>query len=93
MNFAMIAIMVVAGLLGGWLAGFVMKGGGYGLIGDIALGVVGGIWGGSAVDAGDRDGQWPVRDGRRRARRSVHPGCRPAQVLERGDGRDEVTTT
>jgi uncharacterized membrane protein YeaQ/YmgE (transglycosylase-associated protein family) len=49
MNFETIAIMAGVGLVGGWLAGFVMKGGGYGLIGDIALGVVGGIVAGSAL--------------------------------------------
>lgn len=46
MNFETIGIVVVVGLLAGWLADFVMKGGGYGLVGDIALGVVGGIGGG-----------------------------------------------
>ncbi|HVU12831.1 MAG TPA: GlsB/YeaQ/YmgE family stress response membrane protein [Phototrophicaceae bacterium] len=30
----------------GWLAGLVMRGGGYGLIGDILLGLVGGLVGG-----------------------------------------------
>jgi uncharacterized membrane protein YeaQ/YmgE (transglycosylase-associated protein family) len=29
-----------------WLAGMVMKGGGYGLVGDIIVGVVGGLLGG-----------------------------------------------
>jgi uncharacterized membrane protein YeaQ/YmgE (transglycosylase-associated protein family) len=33
-------------LIAGWLAGMVMKGGGYGLIGDIVVGVVGGLLGG-----------------------------------------------
>ena len=32
--------------LAGWLAGFVMKGGGYGLIGDLVLGLVGSVVGG-----------------------------------------------
>ncbi len=36
---------VLVGLLAGWLAGFVMKGGGYGLIGDIVLGLVGSLLG------------------------------------------------
>jgi uncharacterized membrane protein YeaQ/YmgE (transglycosylase-associated protein family) len=36
---------VVVGLLAGWLAGFVMKGGGYGLIGDMVLGLVGSVVG------------------------------------------------
>jgi uncharacterized membrane protein YeaQ/YmgE (transglycosylase-associated protein family) len=33
-------------LIAGWLAGLVMRGGGYGLIGDIIVGVVGGLLGG-----------------------------------------------
>jgi len=37
---------IVVGLIAGWLAGQVMKGGGYGLIGDIIVGVVGGLLGG-----------------------------------------------
>jgi len=37
---------IVVGLIAGWLAGRVMKGGGYGLIGDIIVGVVGGLLGG-----------------------------------------------
>ncbi len=37
---------IVVGLIAGWLAGLVMKGGGFGLIGDIIVGVVGGLLGG-----------------------------------------------
>jgi len=37
---------IVIGLVAGWLAGVVMKGGGYGLLADIVLGVLGGIVGG-----------------------------------------------
>jgi uncharacterized membrane protein YeaQ/YmgE (transglycosylase-associated protein family) len=37
---------IVVGLIAGWLAGQVMKGGGYGTIVDIILGIVGGILGG-----------------------------------------------
>lgn len=37
---------IVVGLIAGWLAGRVMTGGGYGLIGDIIVGVVGGMLGG-----------------------------------------------
>jgi len=37
---------IVVGLISGWLAGMVMKGGGYGLVGDIIVGVVGGLLGG-----------------------------------------------
>ena len=37
---------IVVGLIAGWAAGKIMKGGGYGLIGDIVLGIVGAIIGG-----------------------------------------------
>lgn len=37
---------IVLGLVAGWLAGQVMKGGGYGLVGDIVLGIVGAVIGG-----------------------------------------------
>jgi len=37
---------IVVGLIAGWLAGMVMRGGGYGLIGDIIVGVIGGLLGG-----------------------------------------------
>jgi uncharacterized membrane protein YeaQ/YmgE (transglycosylase-associated protein family) len=37
---------IVVGLIAGWLAGQVMKGGGYGAFVDIILGMVGGIVGG-----------------------------------------------
>ena len=36
---------VVIGLIAGWLAGTVMKGRGYGVLMDIALGIVGGVIG------------------------------------------------
>jgi uncharacterized membrane protein YeaQ/YmgE (transglycosylase-associated protein family) len=34
---------IVLGMVAGWLAGQFMKGGGYGLIGDVVLGVIGAI--------------------------------------------------
>ena len=37
---------IVVGLIAGWLAGQVMKGGGYGMIVDIILGLLGGVLGG-----------------------------------------------
>ena len=37
---------IVVGLIAGWLAGKVMKGGGYGVVVDIILGILGGILGG-----------------------------------------------
>ena len=37
---------LVVGLLAGWLAGQVMRGGGYGVIGDIVVGLIGSFLGG-----------------------------------------------
>jgi uncharacterized membrane protein YeaQ/YmgE (transglycosylase-associated protein family) len=37
---------IVVGLIAGWLAGKVMKGGGYGILIDIVLGILGGVLGG-----------------------------------------------
>jgi uncharacterized membrane protein YeaQ/YmgE (transglycosylase-associated protein family) len=37
---------IVLGLIAGWLAGVIMRGGGYGLIGDIVLGILGAFVGG-----------------------------------------------
>lgn len=37
---------LVVGLVAGWLAGVVMKGGGYGLVGDIIMGLIGSLIGG-----------------------------------------------
>jgi uncharacterized membrane protein YeaQ/YmgE (transglycosylase-associated protein family) len=37
---------ILVGLIAGWLAGQVMKGGGYGILVDIILGILGGILGG-----------------------------------------------
>ena len=40
---------LVVGLVAGWLAGQFMRGGGYGLLGDILLGVIGAFVGGLVV--------------------------------------------
>jgi len=48
---------LVVGLIAGWLAGLVMKGGGYGIIVDILLGIVGGWLGGWLFG---RLGIWPA---------------------------------
>jgi uncharacterized membrane protein YeaQ/YmgE (transglycosylase-associated protein family) len=47
---------LIVGLIAGWLAGQVMKGGGYGVVVDILLGVVGGVIGGWIFGA---LGIWP----------------------------------
>ena len=39
-------IWLVIGAIAGWLAGQIMKGGGFGLVGDIGVGMVGAIVGG-----------------------------------------------
>jgi uncharacterized membrane protein YeaQ/YmgE (transglycosylase-associated protein family) len=41
-----IVAWIVVGLIAGWLAGMVMKGGGYGLVGDLVLGIIGAVVGG-----------------------------------------------
>ena len=41
-----IIVWLIVGALAGWLAGLIMKGGGFGLIGDIVVGIVGAVIGG-----------------------------------------------
>jgi uncharacterized membrane protein YeaQ/YmgE (transglycosylase-associated protein family) len=48
---------LIVGLIAGWLAGVVMRGGGYGIIVDILLGIVGGFLGGWLFG---RLGIWPA---------------------------------
>jgi uncharacterized membrane protein YeaQ/YmgE (transglycosylase-associated protein family) len=43
MNAKAIIIWLIVGAVAGWLAGMVVKGGGYGLIGNIIVGIVGGL--------------------------------------------------
>jgi uncharacterized membrane protein YeaQ/YmgE (transglycosylase-associated protein family) len=42
----MLIWFLLVGLVAGWLAGKIMKGSGYGVIGDIVLGVIGAVVGG-----------------------------------------------
>jgi uncharacterized membrane protein YeaQ/YmgE (transglycosylase-associated protein family) len=42
---------IIVGLIAGWLAGLVMKGGSYGILGDIILGIIGAIVGGFLAGA------------------------------------------
>ena len=37
---------IIVGLVAGWLAGVIMKGGGFGVVGDIVVGIVGALIGG-----------------------------------------------
>jgi uncharacterized membrane protein YeaQ/YmgE (transglycosylase-associated protein family) len=42
---------ILVGLVAGWLAGLVMKGGGYGVLGDIIMGIIGALVGGFLASA------------------------------------------
>ena len=46
MSVETLIIWLVVGAIAGWLAGAVVKGGGFGLIGDIVVGIVGALIGG-----------------------------------------------
>ena len=37
---------ILIGIVAGWLAGVIMKGGGFGLVGDLIVGVIGALLGG-----------------------------------------------
>jgi uncharacterized membrane protein YeaQ/YmgE (transglycosylase-associated protein family) len=52
-----LVLWIIVGLIAGWLAGLVMKGGGYGVIADTILGMLGGIVGGWLFGL---VGVWPV---------------------------------
>ncbi len=39
-------LFLIIGLAAGWLAGRIMKGGGFGLVGDLVVGVIGALLGG-----------------------------------------------
>jgi uncharacterized membrane protein YeaQ/YmgE (transglycosylase-associated protein family) len=40
---------IIVGLVAGWLTGLVMKGGGYGIVGDLIVGLLGALIGGFVV--------------------------------------------
>ena len=43
MDVQALIIWLIVGAIAGWLAGMVVKGGGYGLIGDIVIGIIGAL--------------------------------------------------
>jgi uncharacterized membrane protein YeaQ/YmgE (transglycosylase-associated protein family) len=43
MDVQSLIIWLIVGGVAGWLAGMVVKGGGFGLIGDIVIGIIGGL--------------------------------------------------
>jgi len=40
---------LIVGLIAGWLAGVIMKGSGYGVLGDIVIGIIGAMIGGHVL--------------------------------------------
>ncbi len=46
MDLTSVLIFLAIGAVAGWLAGVIMKGGGFGLLGDIVVGVIGAVLGG-----------------------------------------------
>ncbi len=46
MNTNSLLILLLIGAVSGWLAGKIMRGGGFGLLGDIVVGIVGSVVGG-----------------------------------------------
>jgi uncharacterized membrane protein YeaQ/YmgE (transglycosylase-associated protein family) len=46
MDITSLVIFLLVGLVAGWLAGKLVRGGGYGLLGDMVIGVIGAIIGG-----------------------------------------------
>jgi uncharacterized membrane protein YeaQ/YmgE (transglycosylase-associated protein family) len=46
MELQTLLIILAIGAVAGWLAGVIMKGGGYGLLGDIVIGIIGAFIGG-----------------------------------------------
>jgi uncharacterized membrane protein YeaQ/YmgE (transglycosylase-associated protein family) len=40
---------LLVGLIAGWLAGLIMKGSGYGILGDIVIGIIGALIGGNVL--------------------------------------------
>lgn len=46
MSGELILIWLIVGAVAGWLAGMIVKGGGFGLLGDIVVGIIGAFVGG-----------------------------------------------
>ena len=84
-------VILLVGIIAGWLAGQIMRGTGFGLLGDLVTGVTGAFIGGAA------SARYPSRsgDGRRNYqchyRRHAAPVClephpRPWRILAQGMG-------
>ncbi len=46
-----IIVWIIVGLIAGWAAGYIMKGSGYGVVGDIIIGIIGALLGGFLTSA------------------------------------------
>ena len=59
MTLESLIVLIIIGAIAGWLAGQIMKGGGFGLLGDIVVGIIGGFIGaGSGVCSTFRHRAW-----------------------------------
>ncbi len=60
MDLEQLLFFLVIGGIAGWLAGIIMKGGGFGLVGNIVTGVLGAVLGGWLFDVFDVSvgGKW-----------------------------------
>jgi uncharacterized membrane protein YeaQ/YmgE (transglycosylase-associated protein family) len=50
MGLEALAVLIIVGLVAGWLAGQIMKGSGFGLVGNIIVGIVGAFIGTVVLD-------------------------------------------
>ena len=51
MSANLLLVWLIVGAVAGWLAGMIMKGGGFGLVGDIVVGIIGAVVGGWLLTA------------------------------------------
>ncbi len=51
MTLGAVVLWIVVGLIAGWVAGQVLQGGGFGVIGDMIVGIIGALIGGLAFAA------------------------------------------
>lgn len=51
MDLSALIIFLVTGGIAGWLAGVLVKGGGFGILGDIVIGIIGALVGGLVFSA------------------------------------------
>ena len=60
MNIEQLLVILLIGAIAGWLAGMIIKGGGFGIIGNIIVGILGAVFGGWLFNALDISvgGEW-----------------------------------